>query len=477
MLSMSEWYDVEILSRLQFAFTIMFHYLFPPLTIGLGFIMVIIETIWIRTQNEEWKRYAQFWTRVFAVNFALGVLTGIVMEFEFGTNWAVYSAYVGDVFGSALAAEGIFAFFLESGFLAILVFGWHKVSPKVHYFSTIMVFLGSCFSAVWIIIANSWQQTPAGFELAQITVGNETMLRAEVTDFWAMVFNPSSGIRLTHTLIGCLLLGGFTTCAVSSLYLLKGVHVQFAKRCFTIGLIVACFFSCAAFASGHFQAKKVSVTQPAKLAAFEAQFKTSVGNAYLFGWPDEENQTVRGGIAIPGLLSFLVHGNTETPVTGLDAFPEDERPRVWLPFQAFHIMVGIGVFFVFFSIGSLVLLKRGTLFNYKWILWLFVLSFPLSMFANQAGWIAAETGRQPWVVYPSTQNGEFVQGLKTADGLSQTVVVEQVLWSIIMFGLIYSFLFVCWVIALRKVIQSGPSETDQPLLSKSFFRHEERSHV
>ena len=292
-----------------------------------------------------------------------------------------------------------------------------------------------------------------------------------------MVFNPSSGIRLTHTLIGCLLLGGFTTCAVSSLYLLKGVHVQFAKRCFTIGLIVACFFSCAAFASGHFQAKKVSVTQPAKLAAFEAQFETGVGNAYLFGWPDEENQTVRGGIAIPGLLSFLVHGNTETPVTGLDAFPEDERPRVWLPFQAFHIMVGLGVFFVCFSIGSLVLLKRGTLFNYKWILWLFVLSFPLSMIANQAGWIAAETGRQPWVVYPSTQNGEFVQGLKTADGLSQTVVAEQVLWSIIMFGLIYSFLFVCWVVALRKVIQSGPCETDQPLLSKSFFRHEERSHV
>ena len=160
MLSMSEWYDVEILSRLQFAFTIMFHYLFPPLTIGLGFIMVIIETIWIRTQNEEWKRYAQFWTRVFAVNFALGVLTGIVMEFEFGTNWAVYSAYVGDVFGSALAAEGIFAFFLESGFLAVLVFGWHKVSPRVHYFSTIMVFLGSCFSAVWIIVANSGNKRP-----------------------------------------------------------------------------------------------------------------------------------------------------------------------------------------------------------------------------------------------------------------------------------------------------------------------------
>ena len=461
--------DVEFLSRIQFAFTIMFHYLFPPLTIGLGLVMVIIEALWLKTRNERWKHYSMFWTRIFAINFALGVLTGIVMEFEFGTNWATYSAYVGDVFGSALAAEGIFAFFLESGFLAILIFGWDKVSPRVHFFSTLMVFLGSCFSAVWIVVANSWQQTPAGFHVVETVVNNVPMLRAEITDFWAMVFNPSSSIRLTHTLIGCMLLGGITTCSISAWYLLKKKHVDFSTKCFKIGLCVAFVFSLLAFGTGHFQAKKVSVTQPAKLAAFEAQFHTDIGDAYLFGWPDEETQTVKGGIAIPGLLSFLVHGNTTTPVTGLDAFPEEDRPSVFIPFQAFHIMVSLGVFFVLLTSVSIVLLRKHRIFRIRMLLWLFVLAFPLAIVANQAGWIAAETGRQPWVVYPSTQNGEFVQGLRTSDALSETVKAEQVLWSIIMFGLIYGLLFFCWLFAMKRVIQIGPVERDESHHSKSFF--------
>ena len=461
--------DVEFLSRIQFAFTIMFHYLFPPITIGLGLIMVIIEALWLKTRDERWKHYSMFWTRIFAINFALGVLTGIVMEFEFGTNWATYSAYVGDVFGSALAAEGIFAFFLESGFLAILIFGWHKVSPRVHFFSTLMVFLGSCFSAVWIVVANSWQQTPAGFQVVETVVNSAPMLRAEITDFWAMVFNPSSVIRLTHTLIGCMLLGGFMTCSISAWYLLKNQHVDFAKKCFKIGLCVAFAFSLFAFGTGHFQAKKVAVTQPAKLAAFEAQFQTDIGDAYLFGWPNQETQTVKGGIAIPGLLSFLVHGNTTTPVTGLDAFPEDERPNVWIPFQAFHIMISLAVFFLILTTGSILLLRKQRIFRIRILLWLFVLAFPLAIVANQAGWIAAETGRQPWVVYPSTQDGEFVPGLRTSDALSETVKAEQVLWSIIMFGLIYGLLFFCWLFGMKRVISIGPVERDESHHSKSFF--------
>jgi cytochrome d ubiquinol oxidase subunit I len=200
--------DVEILSRLQFAGTAMFHYLFPPLTIGLGLIMVIIEGIWLKTRDPSWNHAARFWTRIFALNFALGVATGIVMEFEFGTNWAAYSRFVGDVFGSALAAEGIFAFFLESGFLAVLVFGWDRVGPKMHFFSTLMVFLGSCFSAVWIVVANSWQQTPAGYHIVETNVNGIPGLRAEITDFWALVFNPSTVDRLTHTVIGAMILGG-----------------------------------------------------------------------------------------------------------------------------------------------------------------------------------------------------------------------------------------------------------------------------
>ena len=274
--------DVEILSRLQFAGTIMFHYLFPPLTIGLGLIMVIIEGIWLKTRDETWNAAARFWTRIFALNFALGVSTGIVMEFEFGTNWAAYSRFVGDVFGSALAAEGIFAFFLESGFLAVLVFGWDRVGPKMHFFSALMVFLGSCFSAVWIVVANSWQQTPAGYHIVEQVVHGEIMPRAEITDFWAMIFNPSSVDRLTHTLVGAMILGGLFVCSVSAWYLLKGRHEQFARRCFTIGVVVAAVFSLLALVTGHDQAHQVSETQPAKLAAYEGHFETGPADLYLF---------------------------------------------------------------------------------------------------------------------------------------------------------------------------------------------------
>jgi cytochrome d ubiquinol oxidase subunit I len=299
--------DVEILSRLQFAGTIMFHYIFPPLTIGLGLIMVIIEGIWLKTKDPAWNHAARFWTRIFALNFALGVSTGIVMEFEFGTNWAAYSRFVGDVFGSALAAEGIFAFFLESGFLAVLVFGWDRVGPKMHFFSALMVFLGSCFSAVWIVVANSWQQTPAGYHIVETSVNGIPGLRAEITDFWAMVFNPSSVDRLTHTLVGAMILGGLFVCSVSAYYLIRSRHELFARRCFTIGLIVAAVFSVLALVTGHDQAEQVAHTQPAKLAAYEGHFETGPGDLYLFGWPDAKAGEVKYGLAIPGGMSFLLH--------------------------------------------------------------------------------------------------------------------------------------------------------------------------
>src|SRR5689334_9394572 len=212
--------DVVFLSRLQFAFTIMFHYLFPPLTIGMGVVLVYLEGMYLRTCESIYETAAKFWTSLFAVSFAMGVATGIVMEFQFGTNWAPYSRFVGDVFGSALAAEGIFAFFLESGFLAILVFGWDRVSPRMHFFATVMVFVGSCFSAIWIVVANSWQQTPAGY----VIEGRGDSARARITDFWAMVTNPSAADRLTHVLIGSIILGGFFVMSVSAWYLLHGVH-------------------------------------------------------------------------------------------------------------------------------------------------------------------------------------------------------------------------------------------------------------
>lgn len=452
--------DVEILSRLQFAGTIMFHYLFPPLTIGLGLVMVILEAQWLRTGDRAWNDAARFWTRIFALNFALGVATGIVMEFEFGTNWAAYSRFVGDVFGSALAAEGIFAFFLESGFLAVLVFGWDRVGPRMHFLASLMVFLGGMFSAVWIVVANSWQQTPAGYHIVENVVNGRTQLRAEITDFWAMVFNPSSVDRLTHTLIGAMILGGFFVMSVSAFYLLKHRHELFARRCFTIGLVVAAIFSVLALVTGHDQARQVARTQPAKLAAFEGHFRTGPGDLYLFGWPSAAHERVYAGVAIPGMLSFLVHDDLATPVTGLDAFAPEDRPPVWLPFQMYHLMVGLGMFFIALTLGTLPLLRGGRVFRMRWLLWIYVFAVVGAMIANQAGWIAAETGRQPWIVYPSVQNGVAMPGLRTSDGLSESVTAEQVLWSIIMFGLIYALLFAVWIYVLDSKIRHGPDEHD-----------------
>ncbi len=461
--------DVELLSRLQFAGTVMFHYLFPPLTIGLGLIMVIIEGVWLRTRDPSWNRAARFWTRIFALNFALGVATGIVMEFEFGTNWAAYSRFVGDVFGSALAAEGIFAFFLESGFLAVLVFGWDRVGPRMHFFSCCMVFLGSCFSAVWIVVANSWQQTPAGYHIVETNVNGVAGLRAEIVDFWAVVFNPSSVDRLTHTLVGAMILGGLFVCSVSAYYLIMNRHGLFARRCFTIGLAVACVFSLLALVTGHDQAKKVAETQPAKLAAYEGHFKPGPGDLYLFGWPDAEAEVVQYGLAIPGMLSFLVHEDFSEPVTSLDAFPKEDRPGVWLPFQTYHLMVGLGMGFIALTVGTVPLLKGGRVFRMKWLLWVYVFSVLGGVAANQAGWVAAETGRQPWIVYPSVQDDVEMPGLRTREGLSESVKAEQVAWSMVMFGLIYALLLAVWIYVLDSKIKHGPDEEIAPSADEGGF--------
>jgi len=270
--------DVVLLSRIQFALTIMFHYLFPPLSIGLGLILVITEGMYLRTGNRIYEDMARFWTRIFAVNLAVGVATGIVMEFEFGTNWSTYARFVGDVFGSALAAEGVFAFFLESGFLAVLVFGWERVSAGMHFFATCMVALGATFSAIWIVVANSWQQTPAGFHI----VGTGPTARAEITDFWAMVFNPSTVHRLGHVILGGYILAGFFVMSVAAFYILRGRHSEFSRKSFAIGLAVATLASLAQLISGHLQGKVISRYQPAKLAAFEGHFKTEDHGTELF---------------------------------------------------------------------------------------------------------------------------------------------------------------------------------------------------
>ena len=437
--------DVEILSRAQFAFTIMFHYIFPPLSIGLAWLMVIMEGAYHRTKEPEYEQMARFFTKIFAIIFALGVASGIVMEFQFGTNWAVYSRYVGDVFGSALAAEGIFAFFLESGFLAVLVFGWDRVSKRFHMIATTIVACGATFSAVWIVIANSWMHTPAGFMIEGDGLGQ----RAVITSFWELVFNPSSVQRLTHVLVGAMIMGSFFVLSVTSYYIVKGRHLSFSKRAFKIALPVAIIFSLMAPFTGHFHAEQVAKTQPAKLAAYEGHFKQDGGGAplWLFGIPSVEEERVKYGLAIPGGLSFLVHGDFSTPVPALDDFPEEDRPPVQIPFQMYHLMLYLGVFNLALTGWAGLQWYRGKVFDSPWLLWVFVFAVLSPAIANQAGWIAAEVGRQPWIVYGL---------LRTSEGLSESVKAGQVLWSIIMFGLIYTLLFSLWVYIMNEKIKNGP---------------------
>jgi len=441
--------DVLLLSRLQFALTIMFHYLFPPLTIGLGVMLVVLEGLYLKTRDPQYEAATRFWTRIFALNFAMGVATGIVMEFQFGTNWATYSRYVGDVFGSALAAEGIFAFFLESGFLAVLVFGWNRVSPRMHFFATVMVCLGSIFSSIWIIVANSWQQTPAGYHLVERMVNGQKQVRAEITDFWAVVFNPSTMHRLIHVWIGAFILGAFFVMSVTAFYILKKRHEEIARKTFKAALVVGALASMAALISGHFQANNVYRHQPAKLAAFEGHFRTGEGGAplFLFGIPDEKNQQVRYAVSVPGGLSFLIHGDAKRVVRGLDQVPRSEWPPVGLSFQTYHLMATLGILFIVLTLFALLLLWRGKLFRSRWLLWVFVLAVVGPYLSNQAGWAAAEVGRQPWIVYKL---------LKTSEALSPAVHAGHVLGSILMFGVIYSMLFAVWIYVLHQKIRQGP---------------------
>jgi cytochrome d ubiquinol oxidase subunit I len=438
--------DVELLARLQFAFTIGYHYIYPPLSIGLSIILVVMEGLYLKTKDELYEQMTRFWIKVFALIFVIGVATGLVMEFEFGTNWASYSRFVGDVFGSPLAAEGIFAFFLESVFLAVLVFGWNRVRPKMHFFSTVMVALGAMLSAFWIIVANSWMQTPAGYHI----VGEGIHARAEITDFWAMVLNPSTVDRLTHVLSGCWLAGAFLVISISAYYLIKKQHIDFAKSSLKIALVIAALASLYQLFSGHQGAIGVSEHQPAKLAAFEAHYDTSaVADLYLFGWVNEEEQKVKFGLAIPRLLTLLIHGNLSTPVKGLNSYAKQDQPPVQIVFQTYHLMVAIGFFLIAITLLGLFFWWRGSLFEKRWFLNILVISVLAPQIANQVGWISAEVGRQPWIVYGI---------LRTSEGLSKTVSSGEVLASLIMFVLIYLSLFILFIYLLLQKVKEGPEK-------------------
>ena len=440
--------ETEILARIQFALTIAFHYIYPPLSIGLGLLMVIFKGIYLRTGKVEYNTLARFWTRIFSLTFGIGVATGIVMEFEFGTNWATYSRYVGDIFGSALAAEGVFAFALESTCLGIVLFGWNKIKPLWHFLATLGVFLGSMCSAVWIVIANSWQQTPAGYVVA----GEGMQAKAVITDFWAMVFNPSSVDRIWHVWQGAFLAGIFLVLSVHAWYLLKGRHVAISKKAFKVTLIVGTIFSLLQLASGHSSAEGVAKNQPEKLAAMEGHFRTEPADLYLFGWVDKKNE-VTHGVKIPNGLTYMLHYDTETPVIGLDQYPMEDRPgQVNAVFQFYHIMVAIGMFLIALTVFASFLLWRGKLYDKRWLLRIFVWAVILPQIGNQVGWFAAEMGRQPWIVYKL---------LRTSDALSKAVTAHQILFAIILFTIVYTILFILFIYLLKKKIVHGIDEHEE----------------
>ncbi|MBA2248883.1 MAG: cytochrome ubiquinol oxidase subunit I [Chitinophagaceae bacterium] len=440
--------NAEILSRIQFAFTIAFHYIYPPLSIGLGVMLVLMEGMYLKTGKKVYEIMTRFWIKIFALIFGIGVATGIIMEFEFGTNWAVYSKYVGDVFGSALASEGLFAFALESGFLGILIFGWNRVNAKVHFFATIMVAFGAIFSAVWIVIANSWQQTPAGFHI----VGDGLHARAEITDFWAMVFNPSSMTRLIHVLIAAFLSGAFLVLSVHAYYIVKNKFIDLATRGFKIALVFATIASLLQLWSGDSSAKKVAAYQPAKLAAFEGHYDSaSKADMYVFGITDPKKQT-SFGIKFPGGLSFLLYGNFNAPVKGINAFKKEDRPgdhAIKFVFQTYHIMIVCGILMIALSLYGCFLWWRGKLFNRKWVMAIFCFSVFIPQIGNQVGWYSAEVGRQPWLVYGL---------LKTSEGLTRSLKEGQVLFSLILFTLVYLMLFLLFIYMMNKHIKHGPAD-------------------
>jgi cytochrome bd ubiquinol oxidase subunit I len=440
--------ETEILARIQFALTIAFHYIYPPLSIGLGLLMVIFKGIYLRTGKVEYNTLARFWTRIFSLTFGIGVATGIVMEFEFGTNWATYSRYVGDIFGSALAAEGVFAFALESTCLGIVLFGWNKIKPVWHFLAILGVWLGSMCSAIWIVIANSWQQTPAGYVVA----GEGMQAKAVITDFWAMVFNPSSVDRIWHVWQGAFLAGIFLVLSVHAWYLLKGRHVEISKKAFKVTLIVGTIFSLLQLASGHSSAEGVAKNQPEKLAAMEGHFRTEPADLYLFGWVDKKNE-VTHGVKIPNGLTYMLHYDTETPVIGLDQYPMEDRPgQVNAVFQFYHIMVAIGMFLIALTVFASFLLWRGKLYDKRWLLRIFVWAVILPQIGNQVGWFAAEMGRQPWIVYKL---------LRTSDALSKAVTAHQILFAIILFTIVYTILFILFIYLLKKKIVHGIDEHEE----------------
>jgi cytochrome d ubiquinol oxidase subunit I len=437
--------DAVLLSRIQFGFAAGFHFLFPPTTLGLTLCIVILEGHYLKYKKEEYKNLSSFLIKILGLVFVLGAATGIALEFAFGTNWSEYSRMVGDIFGAPLAAEGIFAFFMESIFLGILIFGREKVSKGMYWLSSFLVFFGAHLSGLWIIIANSFMQTPAGYKIENG--------RAVLTDFFEAAINHSTVVRFTHTIVGGWITGSLLVAGIGAWYLLKNRHKESAKKLIKVAIILFIISGIIQLFIGHAHSVQVAKTQPEKMAAFEGLWETQKGAPLaLMGIPDEKNEKTHLFFGIPKLLSFLVYLDPDAEVKGLKDFPKDERPPVLISFATYHIMIALGGLFVLLALISGYLLIKRKLYDSKWFMKILLFSIPLPYIANETGWMAAEIGRQPWAVY---------RLLKTSDAASVVVPSWQILFTLIMFIVIYSLLFWVFMKIFLKIVKKGPEESIQ----------------
>jgi cytochrome d ubiquinol oxidase subunit I len=433
----------ELIHRLHFAFTVTFHYLFPQLTMGLALLIVVLKSVALRTGSEDWDRAARFWGRIFAINFVFGVVTGIPMEFEFGTNWARFSRLSGGVIGQPLAMEGVFSFFLESAFLGLFLYGEKRISKLMHWFSAVMVFLGSWISGFFIIVTDAWMQHPVAYD--RLPNG-----QFQVLSFWQLLLNPWALLQYAHNMTGSVITASFVMAAVGAFYLLEGRRQNYGHIFLKVGVIAGVISSILIiFPTGDLHGKYVARNQPAAIAAMEGLFKTETGaGMVLIGQPNEETGQIDNPIVVNDALSFLIYGTTNAEVKGLDQIPPDQRPTALpLLYYAYHIMAGLGTWFVLLMIVAAFLLWRGGLYSARWALWALLLSFPLPYIANTAGWMTAELGRQPWLIYGL---------MRTSEGYSNTVSASNGLFTLLGFMGLYALMGLLFTVLIYREISSGP---------------------
>ena len=433
----------ELIHRLHFAFTITFHYLFPQLTMGLGLLIVALKSVALKTGSERWDTAARFWGRIFAINFVFGVVTGIPMEFEFGTNWARFSRLSGWVIGQPLAMEGVFSFFLESAFLGLFLYGEKRISKLMHWFSAVMVFAGSWISGFFIIVTDAWMQHPVAYQ--RMADGH-----FEVLSFWQLLLNPWGLLQYAHNMTGAVVTGSFVMAATGAFYLLEGQFEDYGRIFLKVAVITGVIASILIiFPTGDLQGKFVAHNQPAAIAGMEGLFHSEAGaGLVLMGQPNEETGQIDNPIVVNDALSFLIYGTTKAEVKGLDQFPQDQRPTALpLLFYAYHIMAGLGTWFVLLMIVSAFLLWRKRLFTARWALWALLLSFPLPYIANTAGWLTAELGRQPWLIYGL---------MRTSEGYSSTVSASNGLFTLLGFMGLYLLLGMLFTVLIYREISKGP---------------------